>query len=67
MKTIKQIIYGLVFIFISSAVLYGADLQEGFLGTKWGTHISSLTEFSKISQKGDVSYYENPRKSYSVS
>ena len=66
MARFKQIVYGLVFIFISSGVLHGADLQTGFLGTNWGTDISELTGFSKISQKGDVSYYKTPQKSYSL-
>jgi len=66
MERLKQIIYGLVFMFISTGVLHGADLQEGFLGTYWGIHISELTGFSKVSQKGDVSYYGNPQKSYTI-
>ena len=66
MKRFKQIIYGLVFMLISTGVLNGADLQKGFLGTNWGTHISELTGFNKISQKGDVSYYGNPQKSYTI-
>jgi len=66
MERLKQIIYGLVFMFISTGVLHGADLQEGFLGTNWRTHISELTGFSKVSQKGDVSYYGNPQKSYTI-
>jgi hypothetical protein len=66
MERLKQIIYGLVFMFISTGVLHGSDLQEGFLGTNWGIHISELTGFSKVSQKGDVSYYGNPQKSYTI-
>ncbi|MCP4295245.1 MAG: hypothetical protein GY786_06530, partial [Proteobacteria bacterium] len=66
MERLKQIIYGLVFMFISTGVLHGTNLQEGFLGTNWGAHISELTGFSKISQNGDVSYYGNPQKSYTI-
>jgi len=66
MKRFKQIIYGLVFMFVSTGVLNGADLQKGFLGTNWGAHISELTGFSKVSQKGDVSYFGNPQKSYTI-
>ena len=66
MERFIQIIYGLVFLFISTGVLHGADLQEGFLGTNWGAHISELTGFSKVSRKGDVSYYGNPQKSYTI-
>ena len=66
MEGFKQIIYGLVFIFISTGLLHGADLQKGFLATDWGAHISELTGFKKVSQKGDVSYYEIPQKSYTI-
>jgi len=66
MERFKQIIYGLVFMIISTGFIHGADLQEGFLGTNWGADISELTGFSKVSQKGDVSYYANPQKSYTI-
>ena len=66
MKRFKQIFYGLVFVSLSTGILHGADLQEGFLGTNWGTDISDLKGLSKVSQKGDVSYYRNPQKSYTV-
>ncbi len=66
MRRLKQIIYSLVFMFVSTGIIHGTDLQEGFLGTDWGTHISDLKGFSKVSQKGDVSYYRTPQKSYTV-
>ena len=66
MKRFKQILYGIVLMFISAGILHGTDLQEGFLGTNWGADISDLTGLSKVSQKGDVSYYRNPQKSYTV-
>ena len=66
MEKIKRFVYGLVVMFIISGVLHGADLQDSFLGINWGAQISELTGFSKVSQQGDVSYYGNPRKSYTV-
>ncbi|MGD1973769.1 MAG: hypothetical protein PVH85_11190 [Desulfobacterales bacterium] len=66
MRKFQQIVYSLVFIFVSTAIIHGTELQEGFLGTKWGTNISELTGFSKVTKKGDVSYYRNPQKSYTV-
>jgi uncharacterized protein YcgL (UPF0745 family) len=62
----KQIIVGMVILLLSAGILYGADLQKGFLGTNWGADISELTGLNKISQEGDVSYYENPQKSYTL-
>lgn len=66
MAKFKQINLGLLFMFLSSGILYAADLQKGFLETNWGTDISELTGLNKVSQKGDVSYYRNPRITYSM-
>jgi hypothetical protein len=66
MRKIQQTVYSLIFIFVSTGIIHGTELQEGFLGTKWGANISELTGFSKVSKKGDVSYYRNPQKSYTV-
>ena len=62
----KQIVYSLVFMFVSTGIIHATDLQEGFLGTNWGANISELTGLSKVSKKGDVSYYRTPQKSYTV-
>ena len=66
MRKIQQIVYSLIFIFVSTGIIHGTGLQEGFLGTNWGADISELTGFSKVSKMGDVSYYRNPQKSYTV-
>ncbi len=66
MSKFKQIILGLLLMFLSGDILYAADLQKGFLETNWGTDISELTGLRKVSQKGDVSYYRNPQISYSM-
>ena len=66
MRKIQQIVYSLIFIFVSTGIIHGTELQEGFLGAKWGADISELTGLSKVSKKGDVSYYRNPQKSYTV-
>ena len=66
MRKIQQTVYSLIFIFVSTGIIHGTELQEGFLGTNWGTNISELTGFSKVSKKGEVSYYRNPQKTYTV-
>jgi hypothetical protein len=66
MRKFKQMVYSLIFIFVSTGIIHGTELQEGFLGTNWGTNISELTGFSKVSKKGEVSYYRNPQKTYTV-
>jgi hypothetical protein len=66
MGKLKIVIYGLGFLFIVTGVLHAAELNESFLGVKWGTNISELPKFKKISGQKDVSYYENPAKAYTV-
>ena len=62
----KIVIYCLGFFFILTGGLHAADLNESFLDVKWGTNISELPKFKKISGKGDVAYYQNPAKEYTV-
>ena len=66
MGKLKIVIYGLGFLFILTGVLHAAELNESFLGLKWGTNISELPKFKKISGKDDVAYYQNPDKIYTV-
>jgi len=66
MRPIKQLIIGLIVIMTGSASLCAADLETGFLGIKWGTPISELAHFAKISERYDVSYYVDPQKSYTL-
>ena len=49
MGKLKIVIYGIGFLFILSGVLHAAELNESFLGLKWGTHISELPKYKKIS------------------
>ena len=66
MGKLKIVIYGLVFLFILAGVLHAAELNESFLGVKWGTNISELPKFKKLSGKDDIAYYTNPAKVYTV-
>jgi hypothetical protein len=66
MGKLKFVIYGLAILFILTGVLHAAELNESFLGVKWGANISELPNFKKISGKEDVAYYENPTKIYTV-
>ncbi|MGB5750219.1 MAG: hypothetical protein WBM69_24810 [Desulfobacterales bacterium] len=66
MRCFKFAVIGILFWFIFTGVLHAAELNESFLGAKWGTNISALPDFIKISGKGDVAYYENPAKTYTV-
>lgn len=66
MGKLKFVIYGSTILFVLTGVLHAAELNESFLGVKWGTNISDLPNFKKISGKEDVAYYENPTKIYTV-
>ena len=47
-------------VLLCSGTVDAADLKDGFLGVKWGTHASSLSMFSKVRENGDVTFYLNP-------
>ncbi len=66
MKRLKQLIQVLVLVLAGGGLLHAVDLKEGFLGITWGSPVSRLTGYKKISQKGEVSYYKNPQSIYSV-
>jgi hypothetical protein len=66
MRRIKFVICGLAILFALTGVLQGAELNDSFLGVKWGTNISELPTFKKLSGKEDLAYYENPTKAYTV-
>jgi len=66
MRSFKLLVPGLACLFILTGGLHAAELREGFLTVKWESHISELPDFKKISGKGDVAYYENPARIYTV-
>ncbi len=43
-----------------------AELQDGFMGYKWGENISQYESLTKLYAKGDVTYYSNPGESYTL-
>jgi uncharacterized protein YcgL (UPF0745 family) len=66
MRTFKFVVYCLGILLIFSGLLHATDIEDGFLGLKWTTHISELKNFKKIGGKDDVGYYRNPEKKYTV-
>ena len=66
MQCFKFAVIGMLFGIFLSGLVHAAELNESFLGVKWGTNISALPNFKKISGKDDVVYYENPTKIYTV-
>jgi len=66
MRCFKFAVIGLLFWLFFTGLLQAADIKDGFLGVKWGTNISDLPGFKKLSGKDEVAYYENPTKIYTV-
>ncbi len=66
MRSLKYVVSGLAILLTITGGLHAAELNESFLGIKWGTNISELPKFKKISGKDDVAYYQNPDKVYTV-
>jgi hypothetical protein len=59
-------------VFIVSCMLFignlsvAAELQEGFMGYKWGERVSQFEGFTELYGKNDVTYYSNPNESYTI-
>lgn len=66
MRYFKFVVIGLLVYLFFPGLVVAADINDGFLDVKWATRISELPNFKKISGKGDVAYYENPTKIYTV-
>ena len=54
------IISTVMMIWLGSAAICVADIQDGFLGTKWGDSIDDLSKFDYLYSKNKVDYYTNP-------
>ena len=66
MKRSKWLAYQLIIALAATGSLSAADLKEGFSDIRWETDIAALSDFGKIDEKKDVSYYINLKKSYTV-
>lgn len=66
MRKLKLLLCIAAFLLGGTGVSPAADLQDGFMGIRWGTDIADLPDFEKVSQKHDVTYYGNPKKSYTL-
>ena len=66
MGNIIKSIYVWFIIVLSIGTIHAEDLKDGFMGTKWETDLSGTTNFLKLNEKDDVSYYVNPTKAYVI-
>jgi hypothetical protein len=46
------------------APVQAAELESGFMGTKWSTPAKDLNGFTKVGGKEKLSYYVNPQRKY---
>lgn len=46
--------------------LSAAEIQEGFMGYKWGENVSQYEGLTRMYTKGDITYYSNPGESYTL-
>jgi len=66
MKRLTLLVSISAFVFGCIGVCQAAELQDGFMGIRWGTDIADLPDFMKVAEKHDVIYYGNPKKSYTL-
>jgi len=53
-----------VFCLLWGGVLYGASLEEGFLGVNWGESITQVEGLSELHQRDKVSYFARTDVTY---
>jgi len=60
----------IVFVTISVSTTFStslaADLKEGFMEYRWKETISEYPQLREIRRQGDISYYRNPSKTYTI-
>ncbi|UCF92740.1 MAG: hypothetical protein JSW39_00875 [Desulfobacterales bacterium] len=55
-----------VIVVLAVSRIDASDLQDGIFDVPWGTDISSLTDFVKMAEHQEVSYYVNPGRVYKI-
>lgn len=62
---IKSIYVGFI-ILLTIGTIHAEDLKDGFMGTKWKSDLSAITNFLKLNEKDNISYYVNPTVKYMI-
>lgn len=55
-----------LFYLLSCGMVYGADLADGFMDSRWGTAVEDLPHLTRARTNGDVSYYVDPSKVFEL-
>jgi len=66
MRKYHVAVFTVTFILFLGTLSVAAELQDGFMGYKWGGDISHYDEFTELYSKGDITYYSNPDESYTI-
>jgi len=66
MKKFHILIFAVFFTLFFGTLAVGADLQNGFMGYKWGEDISQYKALTMLHAKGDVTYYSHPDELYTI-
>jgi hypothetical protein len=64
-KPIYLIFFTVVFL-MNTGTLAAADLKDGFFDLAWGTNLSQLDGFIKISENLNVTYFINNHRAYKI-
>lgn len=66
MRKYHRVVFFVFCILNLGTLSVAAELQDGFMGYKWGESISQYQELKGLYAKGDVTYYSNPGESYQI-
>jgi hypothetical protein len=64
MKFAVRTILFAAFLWMLFAPVLAADLESGFLGTKWSTSAKDLKGFTRVGGSKKLAYYVNPQQKY---
>lgn len=53
-------------IMLTAMTIHAGDIQDGFLGIKWGTNIAGLKGLSRLYSKSHVNFYVNPNEVHTI-
>jgi hypothetical protein len=64
MKFTVKTIVAAAFLGMLFVPVHAAELESGFMGTKWATPAENLKDFTKVGGSEKFAYYANPQRKY---
>jgi len=66
LKNLSITLSTVIVIMLTAMSIHAGDIQDGFLGIKWGTNIAELKGFSRLYSKSHVNFYVKPNEVHTI-